>query len=101
MLRHLLTILILTAAFIEIPAQAVVPETQQSAQTVTLTVGNLTCAMCKYTVENALKQVEGVQSAQVDMEKSIAVVVFDPARTGVEKLIEAVTNAGYPAAVKQ
>ncbi len=101
MLRNWVTILMLATAFVAIPAQAAVPETQQNAQRVTLTVGNLTCAMCKYTVENALKQVEGVQSAQVDMEKNIAVVVFDPARTGVEKLVEAVTNAGYPAALKQ
>ncbi len=101
MIRNLAMILVLAAVMVEIPAQATVPEAQKSLHKVTLTVGNLTCAMCKYTVENALKKVNGVQSAQVDMEKNIAVVVFDPAKTDVEKLVEAVTNAGYPATVKQ
>lgn len=101
MLRNLLTILTLATATMIMPTHAAVEEAQQATQTATLAVGNLTCAMCKYTVENALKQVDGVQSAQVDMEKNTAVVVFNPAQTDVEKLVEAVTNAGYPATLKQ
>lgn len=86
---------------IHFPVQAALPEAGQTLQSVTLSVKNLTCAMCKYTVEKALQQVEGVQSAVVDMEKSTAVVSYDTSKTAVDELIQAVTNAGYPAALSQ
>ncbi len=84
-----------------LPASVADAAVEQSLQQVTLSVKNLSCGMCKYTVENALKQVEGVQSAKVDMDKAVAVVTYDPARVQVDQLVEAVSRAGYPAAVKQ
>lgn len=69
--------------------------------TVTLAIENMTCASCPITVRTALKGVPGVKDAKVDFAKKVAVVVFDDARTSVDKLAEASRNAGFPATRKE
>lgn len=101
MLRGAILVMVLALGWIQPSPAAAAPEAARSLQQVTLTVKNMSCAMCKYTVENALKQVEGVQSAKVDMAKGTAEVVFDPVRVSPERLAQAVSDAGYPAAVKR
>ena len=71
-----------------------------ATKTVTLVVENMTCAVCPITVKKALTRVDGVTRAEVSYEKREAVVTFDEAKTTVEALIQATTNAGYPASVK-
>jgi mercuric ion binding protein len=44
-----------------------------------------------------MKGVVGVNSAKVSYEKKSAVVVFDDAKTTVDAIAAASTNAGYPA----
>ncbi len=99
MLKRLMLIMLLSTVWWQISAVAETVGTEQSLQQVTLQVKNMSCGMCQYTVENALKQVEGVKSAKVDMEKGIAVVSFDPAKVGSGDLAKAVSDAGYPASV--
>jgi mercuric ion binding protein len=65
-------------------------------QTVTLTVDNMTCVTCPYTVKKALSRVEGVEKAEVSYEKQTATVTFDDAKADVKDLTAATTNAGYP-----
>jgi len=59
-----------------------------------LSIGGLSCAGCVATVEKALAEVEGVESASVNFAEHTAVVVGD---VPVERLIEAVRAAGYEA----
>jgi mercuric ion binding protein len=66
-------------------------------RTVTLAVDKMTCAACPITVEKAMKSVAGVNSVKVSYEKKSAVVVFDDAKTTVDAIAAASTNAGYPA----
>ncbi len=100
MLKRLLLAVALTGGFVgpAVPAETV---TDRSLRQVTLAVENMGCALCKYTVENALRQVKGVQSAEVDMAKAIAVVTYDPAEVQVDALVKAVGDAGYAATVKE
>lgn len=70
-------------------------------QTVTLSVPGMTCAACPITVKKALTKVDGVTQAKVSYEKREAIVTFDDGKASVQKLIEASTNAGYPASVKR
>lgn len=70
-------------------------------QTVKLFVPGMTCAACPITVKKALSKVEGVSKTEVSYEKREAVVTFDDAKTSIQKLIKASTDAGYPASVKQ
>jgi copper chaperone CopZ len=46
-------------------------------------------------VAKALKSVPGVQDAQVDLQKAQAVITYDDAKVALEKLSEAVVEAGY------
>ena len=67
-----------------------------ATKTVTLAVDNMTCAACPITVRKALEKVPGVAKAKVDLETKTATVTFDPAKTKVEALTRATTEAGYP-----
>ena len=51
-------------------------------------------------VKRALEGLPGVSRADVSFPKKEAVVTFDPARVGVEQMIEAVRRAGYRATLK-
>lgn len=65
-------------------------------RTVTLAVDNMYCNSCPATVKKSLTRVTGVSDAKVSYETKLATVVFDDAKTNVEALISATTNAGYP-----
>jgi len=63
-----------------------------------LSVEGMTCASCVARVERALKSVPGVQTASVNLATERALVQMDE-DLGPEKLIAAVTKAGYKAAL--
>ena len=46
-------------------------------------------------------EVEGVSKVDVTFETREAVVTFDDAKTSVQKLTKATTDAGYPSSIKQ
>ena len=71
--------------------------TQSDQQTITLDIQNMTCSMCQFTIKKALENVAGVQQVAVDYDSKTAIVTIDPQQTNSETLIEATTNAGYPA----
>lgn len=64
-------------------------------QTLQLSIGGMTCGNCVRHVTEALRGVEGVQGADVNLETATARVVVD----GVQRpaLIAAVVDAGYSA----
>ncbi|MDR1893866.1 MAG: heavy-metal-associated domain-containing protein [Spirochaetales bacterium] len=69
------------------------------AKKVSLTVEGMSCEHCAAAVTSALKGVEGVKSAKVKLKKKFALaagVDLDP-----QKLVEAVTGAGYTAQVTE
>ncbi|MBU6491616.1 MAG: mercury resistance system periplasmic binding protein MerP [Burkholderiales bacterium] len=82
------------AATLSAPAWATV-------KTITLLVPGMTCAACPITVKAALSKVPGVENATVIFDKKEAVVSFDDAKTNVQALIKATTDAGYPSSIKQ
>jgi len=84
MLVAVVAVLVLTA-----PAWA-------SPKTVTLNVSGMTCAACPITVKTALEKVSGVSKIDVQYEKKQVVVTFDDAKTNIDALLKATTNAGYP-----
>lgn len=62
-----------------------------------LLLSGMHCTACAGLIEEALCRVEGVQAAEVSGAAQRAVVTWDPARTQVSTLIEAVRRAGYGA----
>jgi Cu+-exporting ATPase len=66
-----------------------------STKTVSLPVQGMTCASCVGHVERALKEVEGVSAARVNLASERATVEFVVGTTTWADLKQAVTDAGY------
>lgn len=60
-----------------------------------LPVEGMSCNHCKMTVEKALKAVAGVSRADVDLSKKTASINYDEAVCSLDKLTQAVVEAGY------
>lgn len=70
-----------------------------ATKTVTLSVPGMFCSVCPITVKKALSKVDGVIQTKASLEKREATVTFDDAKTTVNALIQATTDAGYPSHV--
>jgi mercuric ion binding protein len=88
-------------AVVAVAAMLVASPAWAGSKTITLVVSNMTCAACPLTVKKALTNVQGVSRATVSLEKQEAVVTFDEAKTSVEALVKATTDAGYPSRAKE
>ncbi len=62
---------------------------------VTLDIGGMHCASCSQAVEGALAEVEGVESAAVNLASESASVSYDAGAVDEERLRRAVEEAGY------
>ncbi|HOO54109.1 MAG TPA: heavy metal translocating P-type ATPase [Methanothrix sp.] len=60
-----------------------------------LKISGMMCATCASTVEDALKEVEGVAGARVNLGTETASVEYDPAKAKLADLVRAVVEAGY------
>ncbi len=61
----------------------------------TLPIEGMTCASCVLRVEKALKKIDGVQEAVVNLATEQAQVKIDPSKVDFLKLKEAVEKVGY------
>jgi periplasmic mercuric ion binding protein len=94
-MRRLITLVAFGAALIA--ASSV----QAAERTVTLSVQNMYCVACPYTVRASLKAVPGVKNVVVSFPDKTAVVTYDDAEATLDALTSATTNAGYPSAAKR
>jgi Cu+-exporting ATPase len=58
-------------------------------------VTGMSCAGCAANIERALRKVEGVREANVNLALARATVVYDPGVVGPRRLAKAVRDAGY------
>ena len=63
----------------------------------TLNIDGMSCGHCVASVNDALREADGVAVATVAL--GTATVEFDPTTTSPEKIADAVSKAGYPARV--
>ncbi len=70
-------------------------------KTTKLKVTGMTCGHCKAAVERALRSQPGVANATVDLVGGGAEVEYDEEAVAIDRLIEAVTEEGYKAAVTE
>jgi copper chaperone len=61
----------------------------------TFNVNGMACSHCKANVERALKAIDGVSSAEADVEQKSVVVEFDASRVSFQTMKTAVEEAGY------
>jgi len=66
-----------------------------------IAIDGMSCTSCANGIKAMLKRTPGVISAEVSYERREANVEYDPSRTSPEKIIEAITNMGYKAKVKE
>jgi len=64
-------------------------------QTLTLGIEGMTCGGCVRSVTNVLTALNGVDKAEVSLEKKCAVVDYDPAKVGLEQFKQSVEAAGF------
>ena len=77
------------------PKQKVVSEAElDEAQMATLTVWGMGCANCATRVRNSLLALDGVVSANIDLQRGLAYVDYLPAKTELHALVLAVAAAG-------
>ena len=62
---------------------------------VVLSIRGMTCGHCKAAVEQALRALEGVSGAEVDLASGSAVVRCDESHAGRDDFRRAVEEAGY------
>lgn len=67
-------------------------------ETIDLKIEGMTCGGCVKSVTRVLSGVAGVSATDVSLEEGRAHVTYDPAKTGVQALRQAVERAGYKAA---
>ena len=60
-----------------------------------LKIAGMTCATCVVTLEKSLSQVEGVADVKVNLGTETAQVTYDPSKTRLADLEQAVTGSGY------
>jgi mercuric ion binding protein len=58
------------------------------------------CAACPLIVRASLQAIPGVKQAIVSHAAKSVLVTYDDAKTNVEALVAATTNAGYPSVPK-
>ncbi len=79
----------------ELEYEPVLPSEAETSREVTLKIVGMTCAACVAAVEKALKRVDGVEDAVVNLATEKASVRYDPRRVSILDLREAVRGAGY------
>ncbi|HEY6284795.1 MAG TPA: cation transporter, partial [Ktedonobacteraceae bacterium] len=62
-----------------------------------LAIEGMTCASCAMRIEKGLKKVAGVIDANVNLATEKAAVIYDPAQTNLEQMVEKVEIVGYKA----
>ncbi len=68
---------------------------QPRLQKATIPVRGMTCAACVRRVENAIRKIDGVVAATVNLATERATVEFIPSRTTLKVIKQAILQAGY------
>ena len=65
-------------------------------QHIELRIGGITCAHCPPVIEKALAAVTGVTAAQVNPATKIARIDYDPSRTKITSILQAIRTPNSP-----
>lgn len=63
--------------------------------TVTIKLRGMSCASCANSIEDAIRSVPGVSNSSVNFGAEQATITYDPRKTDIEKIQEAIEAAGY------
>ena len=91
------TLLIVTVVSAQLKVSVDQIKSDTKVLTTTIKVPTIVCGSCVTTVTNALKNVDGVKTAKVDLKKKTATVTYASTKVTVDKLEKAIVEAGYDA----
>ena len=64
-------------------------------QTTTIKITGMTCMGCVNSVKTVLNNLTGVSQVEASLDPAQAIVQYDPAKTNVNLLKEAIIDAGF------
>jgi len=70
---------------------------KEPVETTSIKASSMVCGKCAKTIQKAVYGVEGVKEVQVDVEGKSVQVIYLPARTNVQTIEMAISDAGYDA----
>lgn len=65
---------------------------------ITLNVNGMSCSHCENAVKKAVGALDGVSSVAVDLKGKKVTVTYEPEKTNVEQMKEAIEDQGYDVA---
>jgi copper ion binding protein len=68
-------------------------------ETTTLVAPDISCEHCQHAIEEAVGNVEGVSSVQVDIPTKSIHLIYDPQKVALEKIVEVLDDTGYTVAL--
>ncbi|MFX0206460.1 MAG: heavy metal translocating P-type ATPase [Candidatus Hodarchaeota archaeon] len=74
-----------------------IDHSREEIEYVNLAIAGMTCASCVNTIEKSLSKLDGVYDINVNLMTEKAKASYDPTKTNVEELINAVKKVGYRA----
>ncbi len=70
-------------------------KTDEEMEKTTIKVEGMTCASCAQTIESSLKDLEGVQEANINLATEKGTIEYNSEKTSIDDIIQAVENSGY------
>ncbi len=64
-------------------------------QTAILNINGMTCMGCVTSIEKVLEKIAGVSDSDISLKKKQAKIQYDPEKTNINKLKEAIVGAGF------
>ena len=64
-------------------------------QTAILNINGMTCMGCVTSIEKVLEKIAGVSDSDISLKKKQAKIQYDPEKTNINKLKEAIVEAGF------
>ncbi len=71
-------------------------EKNKNSETITIKTSAV-CDMCKHTLEKTMAYEKGVKKSELNVESKIFTITFNPQKTNIEKIKNAINKAGYDA----
>ena len=82
-------------------AGAICVGTDVDGSLVTIPVKGMTCATCTLSVQQGLKKIDGVLTADASLTRESVTAKYDPERTTIREMVDAINGIGYKAEVPQ
>lgn len=72
-------------------------EVLANVQKVEISIEGMTCTGCENTIQNKIKEFEGVYTVSASFEKGTAILEVDSTKADIIKIEEAINSVGYKA----